>query len=307
MGDELPVTVVIPAYRRPDMVERAVRSVLRQRLRPAELLVVDDASGDGTGERAARLGARVLTHERNRGEGAARNTGIHAAEHDWIALLDCDDEWLPAHLETVWAARGAHALVGAAALGTGAEPEHHRVYGWTGRRPRLLRGPADVAVPENKLTPSAVLLRRPAMLAAGGFRDLPRAADLDMWIRMLEHGSGLALSRVTALYHLHPGQVSTDRGPMSEAHGEVLRAYRDRPWCTSSVLRRHEGAQAWDEGRAAWAGGASGLRTLLRLVSRLARPQRAVGVAELLIGRFRGRRRAARLAPGALLAESESP
>ena len=299
MGDALPVTVVIPAYRRPDMVERAIRSVQRQRQRPADIIVVDDASGDGTGERAAALGARVLTHESNRGEGAARNTGIEAVEHDWIALLDCDDEWLPGHLGAVWGARHGHSIVGAAVLGTGPDPAHHRVYGWTGRRPRVLRSPADVAVPENKLTPSAVLLSRSAALSAGGFRDLPRAADLDLWIRMLEQGTGVALPVVTVLYHLHSGQVSDDKALMQAAHAEVLAAYRDRPWCTPSLLRRHEGVLAWDK-RGTQSEDGSAIANALGLARQLIHPQRAAGVAALLIGRFRGRRTAARISPGGL-------
>src|SRR5438128_2609983 len=146
MGSEpLPVAVVIPAYRRADMVERALRSVNAQTRRADEVIVVDDASGDDTGERAARLGARVITHERNQGEGAAHNTGIEAASHEWIALLHSDDEWLPQHLETVWSARDSHAVVSTAVLVIGGPPEDQRVYGWAGRRPRVIRGPADVA------------------------------------------------------------------------------------------------------------------------------------------------------------------
>src|SRR4051812_34536133 len=113
MADEpLPVSVVIPAYRRPGMVERAVRSVLAQTRRPAEVIVVDDASGDDTGARAAALGARVITPPHNRGRGASRNTGIADATQEWVALLDCDDEWLPDHLDTLWNARADHLLVG---------------------------------------------------------------------------------------------------------------------------------------------------------------------------------------------------
>src|SRR4051794_22007935 len=112
----LPVAVVIPAYRCEATIERAVRSALAQRPAPAEVIVVDDASGDRSGELAAALGARVLTHERNQGEGAARNTGLNAAREPWVALLDADDEWLPGHLETLWRARGPHVLVGSATL-----------------------------------------------------------------------------------------------------------------------------------------------------------------------------------------------
>jgi hypothetical protein len=298
MGDQpLPVTVVIPAYRRPEMVERAIRSVQAQRARPAEVIVVDDASGDETGSRAAALGARVITHERNRGEGAARNSGLAAASHDWVALLDCDDEWLPSHLETLWPARDGHLLVGAAVLVTGSERAAGAAYGWTGRRPNVLLGPADVAVPENTLPPSAVMLRRHPALEAGGFKDLRRAADLDMWVRLLERGSALAIPRITALYHVHAGQVSGDAKLMHTAHREVLDSHADRPWCTRALRRRHEGALAWDAARGAWAEGAPRVAVALRLAARLAHPQRARGLAQVLTRRFRARRLAARHAP----------
>ena len=126
-------------------------------------------------------------------------------------MLDCDDEWLPTHLETLWDARNGHVLVGTAMLGAGADPKDHRIYGWTGRRPRVLVGPADVAVPENKLTASSVLMSRARVLDAGGFRELPRAADLDHVGAPPGAGNrGSAIPRVTALYHVHPGRVSVD-------------------------------------------------------------------------------------------------
>ena len=291
----MPVTVVIPAYRRPDMVERAVGSVLRQSRPADEVIVVDDASGDDTGARAEALGARVITHERNLGEGAARNTGIQAARHDWVALLDCDDEWLPRHLETVWAQRNGHVLVGTAVLATRSGSDEHRVFGWTGRRPREITGPADVTVPENKFPPSAAMLSRDAALAVGGFRDLERAADLDLWVRLLENGTAVAIPDVTAIYHLHPGQVSADPRQMFEAHKSVLDAYADRPWCTRRLRLRHEGVTAWDTARSHRGSLVSAIPLLAR---RLANPQRAIGAAQLLAARFRRRRRAARLATG---------
>lgn len=294
MPDPLPVTAVIPAYRRPDMVERAVRSVVAQERPPAEVIVVDDASGDETGARAEQLGARVITHEQNRGEGGARNTGLAAASHEWVALLDCDDEWLPAHLATLWPARAGHVLVGSAALTVGGPPGDRRVFGWAGRRACVMKAPPDVAVPENKLVPSAVMLRRDAALDAGGFGDRERAADLDMWLRMLERGTGVAIPRVTALYHVHSGQVSTDQRLMDEAHRDVLDAHCERPWCTPALLRRHEGVVAWDAARAALANGDPRLRTGAALARRLAHPQRAGGVAQLLATRFMRRRLAAR-------------
>jgi glycosyltransferase involved in cell wall biosynthesis len=296
----LPVSAVIPAYRCAGMVERAVRSAQSQRPAPAEVIVVDDASGDDTGPNAERLGARLIVHERNQGEGAARNTGLRAASQPWVAFLDCDDEWLPGHLEVLWEARGEHVLAGSAALGFGERAEDHRVYGWAGRRPRVLHGPADVAIPENKVTASSVLVNREAALEAGGFRtDLPRATDLDLWLRMLERGTGVVVPQVTALYRQHTAQVSADRLPMLAAQQAILDGYSDRGWCTRSVRRRHEGRIAWDDARAAIATGRRRAPALLRLTGRLLlAPSRAAGVAQLIAGRHAIRRMTCRYVPG---------
>jgi hypothetical protein len=276
-----------------------VRSALVQQPAPIEVVVVDDASDDGTGVVAEALGARVVTHAQNQGEGAARNSGLQAVREPWVALLDADDEWLPGHLEALWDARERHVLVGAAALGCGERPEDHRVRGWAGRRPARLNGPADVALPENKLTASSVLLRRDVALAAGGFRrDLPRAADLDLWVRMLSRGTGIALPRVTALYHQHEAQVSADRAQMDSAQRAVLDAYANQRWCTRSVLRRNEGRIAWDAARAALASGAPPGRTALSLAWTLRSPARALGVAQTLATRRFARRLSTRYAAG---------
>ena len=100
MSATLPVTVVIPAWNRARELPAALASVARQTAQPAEVVVVDDGSTDRTAEVAAAHGARVVRHEENRGVSAARNSGIAAASHDWIAFVDSDDEWLPRHLQT---------------------------------------------------------------------------------------------------------------------------------------------------------------------------------------------------------------
>ena len=100
MHDRRPpaVSVVIPTYRRPHLVARAIHSVLRQTLQDFEIIVVDDASADNTEEIVRGLGdarVRYVRHPRNRGLPASRNTGIEEARGRYIAFLDDDDEWLP--------------------------------------------------------------------------------------------------------------------------------------------------------------------------------------------------------------------
>ena len=291
VGNSLPVTVVIPAYRRPDMVARAVNSALAQTAPPAEVIVVDDASCDGTGERAAELGARVIEHPENRGEGAARNTGLRAARTPWVALLDSDDEWLPGHLETLWAARDGHVLVCTLALAADRKIGSHGLPTWSGSRRFVMPGPDAVVLPENRVTPSAVLLDRATAIAVGGFRTaMPRAADLDLWVRVLERGTGVIVPRATVIYYVHDGQVTTDRAAMRVAAVELLDRYASAAWCTAAVRRRREGALAWDDLRAA-----QNLPEAMRSAARMAgSPRRLQGTLHVLIARLRARRAAAR-------------
>lgn len=97
------VSVVVPVYNRPTLVQEAIRSVLEQTEPRFELVVVDDGSTDGTaGVVEARFGhdprLRVV-RQQNGGTAAARNRGIDEARAPWIAFLDDDDVWLPGYLE----------------------------------------------------------------------------------------------------------------------------------------------------------------------------------------------------------------
>jgi glycosyltransferase involved in cell wall biosynthesis len=94
------VSVVIPTYNRAGCIGRALESVLAQSHADLEVIVVDDGSTDDTarivGEYAdADRRVRWVACNRRTGAQAARNAGVRAAQGDWIAFLDSDDEWLP--------------------------------------------------------------------------------------------------------------------------------------------------------------------------------------------------------------------
>lgn len=96
------VSVVIPTYNRAALLGRAIRSVIEQTYEDFELIVIDDASTDGTDEVIALFNdprIRHVRHEENRGGGAARNTGINLAQGEYVAFLDSDDEWMKAKLD----------------------------------------------------------------------------------------------------------------------------------------------------------------------------------------------------------------
>lgn len=98
------ISVIIPAYNREKLIERALRSVLSQTYTDLEAIVVDDGSQDNTSRKVLAMcnqDSRIslIKHNTNLGAQSARNTGIRAAKGKWIAFLDSDDEWLPDSLE----------------------------------------------------------------------------------------------------------------------------------------------------------------------------------------------------------------
>jgi len=95
------VTVVIPVYNGEMWISRAIDSVLSQTIAPAEILVIDDGSTDGTARAVERYEPMVrCIRQQNGGASSARNRGIIEARSEWIAFLDSDDEWFPHWIAT---------------------------------------------------------------------------------------------------------------------------------------------------------------------------------------------------------------
>ena len=95
------LSVIIPAYNEEKTLDEIVRRVARLDV-DKEIIVVDDASSDGTrrvAEALEKKGAiRLLVHERNQGKGAALRTGFAAARGDVVVVQDADLEYDPAEL-----------------------------------------------------------------------------------------------------------------------------------------------------------------------------------------------------------------
>jgi glycosyltransferase involved in cell wall biosynthesis len=99
------ISVVVPLYNKRTEIRRALASVHAQTCRPAEIIVVDDGSTDGSADVVAQmsdLGPLLrLVRQPNAGVSAARNRGVALARGAIVALLDADDVWMPWHLESV--------------------------------------------------------------------------------------------------------------------------------------------------------------------------------------------------------------
>lgn len=183
-----PVTAIVPTHDRPELMARAVTSILEQRYDGViEVIVVFDACDVvlPTVAMPANRTLRGLANERARGLAGARNTGILAASHELVAFLDDDDRWEPTKLaEQV---RALERQPEAVLAGTAMFVDDGRAH-----RPRLVpvTPVTHEALLRNRLAAlhsSSFLVRRPALLGSLGLVDetLPRSygEDYDLLLR----------------------------------------------------------------------------------------------------------------------------
>jgi glycosyltransferase involved in cell wall biosynthesis len=110
LADPARVSVVIPAFNENGSID-AVIGVLRSAAAWHQILVIDDGSTDGTGERAAAAGATVIRHPYNKGNGASVKSGIRAATGDYVLIVDADGQHPPEDALRLVAKLGDYDLV----------------------------------------------------------------------------------------------------------------------------------------------------------------------------------------------------
>lgn len=186
-------SVVIPLYNKARFIKRALDSVLMQTRRDYEIIVVDDGStdqGPKIVEQCSDLRIKLI-RQKNGGVSAARNTGIEAAEGEYIAFLDADDVWNPHYLEVIGTLVEQYPEAGAYATAYEImKPDGKIIYPkyrsippspWQGLLSHYFRsalGPPPVWT-------SATTVPQKIFQTVGGFRVGVRIGqDLDMWGRI---------------------------------------------------------------------------------------------------------------------------
>lgn len=229
------ISVIIPVFNRRREVLRAVASALAQTLPPAEIVIVDDASTDGTAEAIAALQEpriRIMRHAHNRGAAAARNTGIEAAQGDWIALLDSDDEWVPRKLALQLAALDrapADTLAGV----TGYVIHDYRTGEQRSFYPTVRDASLDALLWGCSLGLGSTLLARRQAFSEVGLLDpeLPRLEDWEWLMRYLPaHRLGVLPEALTIVHKGGDPSVARVAAALSRIREKHRAAWYRRSW-----------------------------------------------------------------------------
>lgn len=229
------VSIIIPSFRQPHFLQRAIESCLEQDHEDLEVIVIDDRSRDASlglalswSLRDSRV--RVFEVDQNGGLGKARNIGIAHARGEFLCFLDADDYLLPGSISTrLRAVPTAEATHGEALAGVYGDWQHvgeavdHPVVRPARRNMTVVS--AATFTGENVFICSAPLVRRHRVLEAGGFPEgLKMLEDFGLWARMIAEGAVFApVDHVVATYRQRPNSMLRGDGVVVMAdHVEVI-------------------------------------------------------------------------------------
>lgn len=234
------VSVVIPTYKRPAYLERAINCITAQTYKNWELLVVDDNDEDSSFRQETEafmrgydqnLQIHYLKHKKNQGGAAARNTGIRNARGTYVAFLDDDDEWLPTKLEEQVACFD-RASEKVAVVYTGVKAV--RITG---------KGKKDgqVTLPTHKGnifpallksncvgTTSTIMCKTQALFEVGLFTEsLPASQDWDLYIKLAEKYEFDYVSKPLVIFNKHTGErITKNFSGKVKAHDILYEKYK---------------------------------------------------------------------------------
>jgi glycosyltransferase involved in cell wall biosynthesis len=270
--EKILVTAVITTYNRPQLVRRAIRSVVAQTYEPLEIIVVEDGSESGVEAWLQDEGlnlVRYVRHGENKGLAASRNTGLKLASGEYVAYLDDDDEWKPEHIERQMQQLAQLPLEERDRLGViycG-----HEVH-FAGRSRISIAHPRNEGILREAIMRqgavtlgSTCLFSKAALQKVGGFDEmLPSSIDDDIWMALATHE--------------YEAQILDEPLVVSYEHH-----FRRR--MTSSAASRIQGVrryvEKWEPTYQAWfgetAGTKYGQRYFARVVATLAAAKLVVG------------------------------
>jgi glycosyltransferase involved in cell wall biosynthesis len=244
------ITAVIPCYNYGRFLDRAVHAVLDQEGVDVRVIIVDDASPDGSGAVADALARRdsritVVRHPENRGHIRTYNEGLALVDTEYVTLVSADDIVAPGAFARAIALMQHHPSVGlvygetenfrdepAPRRRRSTDPWWRVSEGRTWGAAMTRRTECDIRSPE-------AVLRTEVVRAVGDYSaHLPRTADMEYWLRVsLRWDVGYVGGATQAFYRVHGQNMH-----LSEHHdlGSML---RHRYYALAPILAEPDGEQ----------------------------------------------------------------
>jgi len=237
------VSVIVPAYKAEATIERTIAALASQTYGAFEVIVVDDASPDGTGDSACRALRRFgLRHVvarllENAGPSSARNAGVSLASGEYVAFQDADDTWMPDKLARQVELMDRHPEVTLCGCQADLVAADGKVIGplfWN--LPSFQKAGWKLLLSNAFIQTSCVLVRR-ADLGIEPFDPTLRVAeDRDLWIRLASNGVTALLQDVlvrklelpTGFMASNKMRIALDTKRMVDFHATAMRDYMTR-------------------------------------------------------------------------------
>lgn len=247
------IDVIVPCYNYGRYLRQCAQSVLQETRLPIRLLIIDDASPDGSVEEARSIAAddsrvEVIAHRSNQGHIATYNEGIAWALAPYVLLLSADDMVAPGALAravTLMEANPNIAFSYGRAIRFSKEDELKAIPG--------IIDSADAAIhrgmefirricsrPDNPVETATAVVRGVVQKRVGGYcPQLPHSGDLEMWLRCAAQGDVAEIAAVQAYSRMHGAN-------MRDAYygSQILEDYRQRHEAFSYFFGNHRGVIA---------------------------------------------------------------
>ena len=230
------VSVVMPVYNGERYLAEAIASILGQTYADFELIIVDDASTDGSAEiieeylrRDSRI--RFIQLEQNVGSASARNRGIDIASGEYVAMMDCDDICLPDRLRKQVTYLDANPRIGVVGSNMRVVDQDLK-FRFESNLPLVHALITWGLVFSASLADPSTMIRRELLHVVGGYDEACRTADdTEMWTRLIQQTRFANLPDILMLYRRHPNAISVkDREQQREEGSAVRRDALKRLW-----------------------------------------------------------------------------
>lgn len=212
MDTSILITCIITTFNRPNLLPRAIESILSQTYQNLEIIIIDDYSSesyDVVKETYSQENIRFCRNEKNLGLAASRNRGIDLANGKYVAFLDDDDIWLPEKIATQLEFLEANEEY-VACTSHHTESISKKVIG-----PSMSRITLNDIVCFNFIGPPSKLLVR-SNIDINFDENAKHAEDWDYYIRLLKTGPVYMLKQPLIIYDtVHFGRMTTGFSKLS--------------------------------------------------------------------------------------------